>query len=129
MPAPDDEGQEIGSYTIGRQIGVGGFSVVKEAIATDNAKQVHAVKIVRKHATKDELGNERVQSHIEHEINVWKCLSNRYILPLLSVIDTSYATWAFTLLFTGGTLFDAFKKNRQGLPPMMALKYAYQVAS
>jgi serine/threonine protein kinase len=129
MPAPDDEGQEIGSYIIGRQIGVGGFSVVKEAIAIDNAKQVHAVKIVRKHATTDEWGNESLQTHFEHEINVWKCLSNRYILPLLSVVETSYATWAFTLLFTGGTLFDAFKDHRQGLPPMMALKYAYQLAS
>lgn len=127
---PDDEGQEIGSYIIGRQIGVGGFSVVKEAFTVQNGKQVqHAVKIVRKQATKDELGNEVLQSHFEHEIAVWRCLSSRYILPLLSVVDTSYATCAFTLLFTGGTLFDVFKCHRQGLPPAFALKYSYQLAS
>jgi serine/threonine protein kinase len=127
---PDDEGQEIGSYTIGRQIGVGGFSVVKEAFTLKDGKRVqHAVKIVRKHATKDEMGNEVLQSHFEHEINVWKCLSNPYILPLLSVLDTPYATWAFTLLFAGGTLFDLFKVHRQGLPPSLALKYSYQLAS
>ena len=129
-PAPDDEGQEIGSYVIGRQIGVGGFSVVKEAFTIENGKQVqHAVKIVRKHATTDESGNETLQSHFEREVIIWRCLSNRYILPLLSVIETPYATWAFTLLFAGGTLFDVFKNYRQGLPPSLALKYSYQLAS
>lgn len=127
---PDDAGQEIGSYIIGRVLGVGGFSIVKEAVTHENGRQVcHAVKIVRKHAVPDESSNERLQSHFEHEINVWKCVSNPYILPLLDVIDTSYATWAFTLLFAGGTLFDAFKSYRQGLPPQMTLKYSYQLAS
>jgi len=129
-PNPDDEGQEIGSYVIGRQLGVGGFSVVKEAITFEDGKQIkHAVKIVRKRASHDEAGSEAVQIHFEHEITVWKCLSSRYILPLLDVIDTSYATWAFTLLFTGGTLFDLFRSHRQGLPPTLALKYAFQLAS
>src|SRR5579862_2310511 len=90
---------------------------------------LYAVKIVRKVATTDEAVNENVQAHFEHEINVWKCLNNRYILPLLDVIDTSYATWTFTLLFSGGTLFDAFKMYRQGLPPTLALKYSFQLAS
>lgn len=45
------------------------------------------------------------------------------------MIDTSYATWAFTLLFVGGTLFDVFKAHRQGLPPTLALKYSFQLAS
>lgn len=109
---------------------MGGFSVVKEAFTLENGKQkLYAVKIVRKHATSDEVGNENVQSHFEHEINVWKCLENRYILPLLDVIDTTYATWTFTLLFRGGTLFDAFKIYRQGLPPTPALKYSFQLAS
>jgi serine/threonine protein kinase len=129
-PAPDDEGQEIGSYIIGRQIGVGGFSVVKEAFTFENGKEVqHAVKIVRKHAIKEEAGDEVLQSHFEREINIWKCLNHRNVLPLLSVVDTSYATWAFTLLFAGGTLFDVFKNHRQGLPPPLALKYSYQLAS
>jgi hypothetical protein len=127
---PDDEGQEIGSYIIGRVLGVGGFSVVKEAFTYQNGQQVQqAVKIVRKHAIPDETSNERLQSHFEHEINVWKCVSNRYILPLLDVVDTPYATLAFTLLFEGGTLFDAFKSYRQGLPPLMTLKYSFQLAS
>ena len=109
---------------------MGGFSVVKEAFTFENGKQVqHAVKIVRKQASKDESGNEVLQSHFEHEVNVWRCLSNDFILPLLSVHETSYATWAFTLLFGGGTLFDVFKCHRQGLPPSLALKYSYQLAS
>jgi len=111
---------------IGRQIGVGGFSVVKEAFTYEQGKEVqHAVKIVKKNVIKD---NEALQSHFDHEIAVWKCLSNPYILPLLSVIDTDYATWAFTYLFVGGTLHDVFKVHRQGLPPALALKYSYQLA-
>ena len=47
----------------------------------------------------------------------------------MSVIDDSYATWAFTLLFVGGTLHDVFKAHRQGLPPSLALKYSFQLAS
>lgn len=130
MASPDDEGQEIGHYTIGRQLGVGGFSVVKEAFTIENGKQkCYAVKIVRKCATTDDAGNENVQSHFEHEIGVWRCLNSRYILPLLEKVETSYATWAFTLLFSGGTLFDAFKVYRQGLPPAASLKYAFQLAS
>lgn len=86
-----------------------------------------AVKIVRKQLSSSDTDG--LRSHIEHEINVWKCLSNRYILPLLTVIDDSYATWAFTLLFEGGTLLDVFNTYRQGLPPALALKYAYQLAS
>lgn len=129
-PAPDDEGQEIGPYIIGRQIGIGGFSVVKEAFTFQNGERVqHAVKIVRKNVTSDEVGNEKLQSQFDHEVSVWRCLSNPFIMPLFSVIETQYATWAFTELFCGGTLYDALTVHQQGLPPMLALKYAHQLAS
>jgi serine/threonine protein kinase len=130
LPSPDDDGQEIGPYILGRKIGHGGFSIVKEAFTVENGESVvRAVKIVRKRTAHDDLENERLQSHFEHEINVWKCLSDRYVLPLLSVIETPYAFWAFTLLSTGGTLYDALKIHRRGLPPDLALKYSFQLAS
>jgi serine/threonine protein kinase len=102
--------------------------VVKEAFTIENGRRVqHAVKIVRKHAMNE--GNEILQSHFEREVSIWKCLSNRYILPLLSVFENGFAVWAFTLLFQGGTLFDVFKNFRQGLPPSLALKYSFQLGS
>jgi serine/threonine protein kinase len=129
-PAPDEDGQEVGTYTLGRQIGHGGFSIVKEAFTIENGESVvHAVKIVRKRAAEDELENENLQHHFEHEIAVWRCLSNRHILPLLSVIETPYAFWAFTLLVTGGTLYDALKIHRRGLAPYLSLRYSFQLAS
>jgi serine/threonine protein kinase len=87
------------------------------------------VKIVRKNVTSDEMGNEKLQSQFDHELSVWRCLSSPFIMPLFSVIETPYATWAFTELFCGGTLYDALTVHQQGLPPLLALKYAYQLAS
>src|SRR6202022_1317878 len=103
-PSPDEDGQEIGPYVLGPTIGHGGVWIVKEAYTIENGQPVvHAVKIVRKRVAQDDSENEGLQSHFEHEINVWKCLADRHILPLLSVIETPYAFWAFTLLCTGGT--------------------------
>lgn len=104
--------------------------MVKEAFACQNGQRLqHAVKIVRKNVTSDEMGNEKLQSQFEHEVSVWRCLLNPYVMPLFSVIDTPYATWAFTELFCGGTLYDAVTLHQQGLPPLLSLKYAYQLAS
>ena len=48
---PDDEGQMVGTdYVLGKQIGFGGFSVVKEAFKVESPGQTKrlAVKIVKK---------------------------------------------------------------------------------
>jgi serine/threonine protein kinase len=104
--------------------------VVKEAFTLQNGQRLqHAVKIVRKNITSDEMGNEKLQFQFDHEVSVWRCLSNPFVTPLFSVIETPYATWAFTELFCGGTLYDALTVHQQGLPPLLALKYAYQLAS
>ncbi|OCK79635.1 serine/threonine-protein kinase-like protein DCLK1 [Lepidopterella palustris CBS 459.81] len=135
---PDDEGQEIGDhseYIIGKQIGFGGFSVVKEASTIEGGQKiVRAVKIVRKKVTdKQELENEQIQSQFEHEVNVWRYLRHPYILPLLQVYDTEFATYCITKLNVGGTLFDLVratrKKKEKGLPLHIAKRYIYQLAS
>ncbi|KAE9979528.1 hypothetical protein BLS_009734 [Venturia inaequalis] len=141
---PDDEGQEIGDksgWIIGRKIGYGGFSTVKEVstIESKTGKRiVRAVKIVRKNpkAARDEIENERIQAEIEHEVRIWRFLRNRFIVPLIAVYDTPFATFCITRLNIGGTLHSVIRSRRQqykegerGLPAHISKRYTYQLAS
>jgi hypothetical protein len=135
---PDDEGQGIGydgEYIIGKQIGFGGFSVVKEVVTIENGKRVvHAVKIVRKSQNdKSEMENDQIQTQFDHEVEIWRFLRHPYILPLLRVYTTDYATYCITRLNKGGTLFDLVRDTRRnkinGLPAHLVKRYTYQLAS
>ncbi|KAI9793122.1 MAG: hypothetical protein M1816_001020 [Peltula sp. TS41687] len=128
---PDDEGQEVGDYVLGKQVGFGSSSVVREAFGFENGQRVRrAVKIVRKHVNgKTNRENEQLQAEFEHEVSMWRCLSHRFILPLLVVYDTPFATFCFTELHTGGSLFDLVRANRNGLPVHQVKRYAAQLAS
>ncbi|CAA9959749.1 hypothetical protein PTMSG1_03157 [Pyrenophora teres f. maculata] len=137
-PEPDDEGQGIGydsEYIIGKQIGYGGFSIVKEVTSMENGKPVvDAVKIVRKlQQDKSELENEQIQTQFDHEVEIWRFLRHPYILPLLRVYTTDYATFCITKLNKGGTLFDLIRdirrKKMNGLSAHLVKRYAYQLAS
>ncbi|KAJ5574972.1 hypothetical protein N7450_008871 [Penicillium hetheringtonii] len=129
---PDDEGQMVGTdYVLGKQIGFGGFSVVKEAYKVEEYGEPKrlAVKIVKKHVTgRSEKENEDVQAEFDHEVRVWRYLSHPHVLTLDAVYETDFATFCFTKLAIGGTLFDLVRQNRQGLKPHLAKKYAYQLA-
>jgi serine/threonine protein kinase len=135
---PDDEGQGIGyegEYIIGKQIGYGGFSIVKEVTSMNGGKRVvDAVKIVRKQLKdKSETENDQIQTHFDHEVEIWRFLRHPYILPLLRVYTTDFATFCITKLNKGGTLFDLVrdlrKKKKAGLPQHLAKRYSYQLAS
>lgn len=135
---PDDEGQGIGydgEYIIGKQIGWGGFSLVKEVTSIEGGQRiVDAVKIVRKQvAEKSELENDQIQTLFDHEVEIWRFLRHPYILPLLRVYTTDFATFCITKLNKGGTLFDVVRTMRKnqtiGLSSKIAKRYAYQVAS
>ncbi|KAG5292559.1 serine/threonine-protein kinase DCLK1 [Histoplasma ohiense] len=132
-PKPDDEGQVVGTdYVIGKQIGFGGFSTVKEAFKVngDGGPERFAVKIVRKHlAGQSERENDQVQAEFDHEVRIWRYLNHPNILPLEAVYETDYATFCFTKLTTRGTLFDLIRRHRQGLQMNIARNYAYQLAS
>jgi serine/threonine protein kinase len=137
-PQPDDEGQGIGynsEYIIGKQIGFGGFSLVKEVTSIENGKTVvNAVKIVRKLLKdKSEIENDEIQTQFDHEVEIWRFLRHPYILPLLRVYTTDYATFCITKLNKGGTLYDLIRemhKNKlPGLPAHLVKRYAYQLAS
>lgn len=130
-PEPDDEGQMVGSdYVLGKQIGFGGFSVVKEAFKVEDHGQTErfAVKIVKKHlAGKTEMENDQVQAEFDHEVGIWRYLDHPHILPLNVVYVTDAATFCITRMTTGGTLFDHVRRHG-GLKLNEAKKYAYQLA-
>lgn len=130
-PEPDNAGQEVGEYVLGKQVGSGGFSTVKEAYTLEGDERIcRAVKIVRKQLpAKDEIENESIQAEFEHEVGLWRCLGHRNILPLIEVYVTSFATFCFTKMNTGGTLYDLVRANRQGIGRLLARRYAYQLAS
>lgn len=137
-PRPDDEGQEISDskYIIGKQIGYGGFSVVKEVFTfEDGARIKRAVKIVYKEIKDvDDEENEKVQEAFEHEVSIWRYLHHPHLLPLIEVHDTPFATFCITKLNEGGTLFDLVRARRRlpreewALPAGLAKHYLYQLA-
>ena len=129
---PDAEGQQIGEdYVIGKQIGFGGFSAVKEAFTFENNEHVRrAVKIVRKQVLgRDDRENDQLQAEFEHEVSLWRCLDHPNLLRLHAVYDTSFATFCIIPLNSGGTLFDLIRRNRQGLQASLVQRYGYQLAS
>ena len=139
LTEPDDEGQEIGDhskYIIGREIGRGGFSTVKEVFTMEGDARIRrAVKIVRKRVPgASESENEKMQAKFEHEVSVWRYLRHRHILSLLAVYDTPFATFCITRLNQGGTLFDLVRQarkqgGRRGLVAPLATRYCAQLAS
>lgn len=119
-------------YVLGKQIGYGGFSTVKEAFKVEETGGTRrlAVKIVKKHVSgKSERENDQVQAEFDHEVRIWRYLNHPHVLSLEAVYETDYATFCFTKLAIGGTLFDLIRANRSGLDMKLARKYAYQLAS
>ena len=117
-PEPDEDGQtlgDFGEYIIGKQIGYGGFSVIKEIYSLENQRQVmRAVKIVRKHVSnKNDEENEKLQSEFGNEVSIWRLLKHEHILPLVAVFTNTFATFCIMGMSTGGTLFDLVRSSRR----------------
>lgn len=130
-PAVDAEGQTIGDdYVVGKQIGFGGFSTIKEVTQLkDGQHRKLAVKIVRRRIDgKSEPENDQAQAEFEHEVELWRFLDHSNILPLEAVYKLDEATFCFIPLNIGGTLFDLVRSHRNGLPMHVAKSYGYQLA-
>lgn len=133
-PPVDGEGATVGEdYVLGKQIGYGGFSIIREVKHMDpqtGNQRTLAVKIVRKQIDgKSKEDNDTAQSEFEHEVDLWRLLNHKHILSLEAVYDLKEATFCFVPLNTGGTLFDIVSNNRQGLSQDLAANYSYQLAS
>ncbi|CAD0081497.1 unnamed protein product [Aureobasidium vineae] len=138
-PKPDDEGQSIGinnEYVVGRQIGSGGFSVVKEVIGMDDngCRTKRAVKIVRRTvANVSEAENDKAQQAVEYEIGIWRYLNHPNILQLHTSFITDFATFCIMDLVESGSLYDLISELRNngqmGLKPDLAKTYSHQLAA
>ncbi|KAI1296202.1 hypothetical protein EDD11_007498 [Mortierella claussenii] len=109
-PPPDEEGSLVGDYIMGKVIGHGGFSVVREAFLADMSDEdVYnrlrcrvAVKIVRTQTGASD--NDRVQKMLNKEITIWCQISHPNVLPFIAVEKLPTDTFIFCELCSGGHL-------------------------
>jgi len=87
-------------YKIGKQLGEGAFSVVKDGTHKQSGESF-AIKIV----TKAKLTNEDEEA-LKDEIAVLKELKNTHIICLYDVFDESQFYYLVTEKMSGGELFD-----------------------
>ncbi|CAG8483948.1 234_t:CDS:1 [Paraglomus occultum] len=126
-PLPDDEGQQVREYILGKVIGRGGFSTVREAY--DGMDKL-AVKIVKNNPENPD--NDRIQTLLEREVTIWRALDHPNVVKMISVEETDYATFVFAEYCSGGTLLNyikSFDNNRPGIPESMAHEIFKQIAS
>ncbi|KAG0265533.1 hypothetical protein BG011_004561 [Mortierella polycephala] len=104
--APDEEGEQVGDFIMGKAIGHGGFSLVREAFAIhlDGLVAQVAVKIVKTQTGATD--NDRVQRLLDKEITIWSQLNHPNVLPFLAVEKLPTDTFVFCELCAGGNLLD-----------------------
>lgn len=109
--APDAQGARVLDYTLGKVLGRGGFSTVRQAIHVDTG-DVLACKIVRRDDLSDMSGS---LERFEDEIRIWKELPNHpALLPLLEMHRTSYATFLLMPFLPGGSLLEVIRREGHG---------------
>ncbi|GAB5592866.1 hypothetical protein Unana1_07766 [Umbelopsis nana] len=104
-PTYEFDGDEIGDYVLGKTIGHGGFSTVREGFRISDGKKV-AIKVTNKTVEVDERENHRVQMRLEREITIWKSLEHPNIVQYLDALETDYATYVVSEYCPNGTLLD-----------------------
>lgn len=98
----------VQTYTIGKKIGEGNFSIVKECTHRHTNKR-YALKIIQKEKCK---GKEQI---IENEVAILKKVKHPNIVELIAEFDTHTELYLVMELVKGGDLFDAIS---------MATKYS-----
>lgn len=106
--APDAPGAKVLSYTLGKILGRGGFSTVREAIH-EVTGEIFACKIVKRDDLSDRSGS---LERFEEEIVLWQSMPRHpSILPLIEMHRTPYATFMITPHMSGGSLLDVLKRE------------------
>ena len=113
-PEPDAEGLEIAGFVLGRELGRGGFSLIRQA-TNQNTGAVVAVKVVRQPEPNAEHAEHR-RTQLQRETDLWRQLSHEHVLPLFSAHTTFRATYFITQFCPAGTLYDILRKD--GKPTM-----------
>lgn len=107
-PPPDAQGAIVLDYRLGKVLGRGGFSTVREATHTRTG-EVIACKIVKRADLSDESGS---VAAFEDEIKMWKALPHHpSLLPFMDMHRTPYATFLFMPLLPGGSLLEVLRRE------------------
>lgn len=128
--APDEEGEEVGEYVMGKVIGSGAFSTVREAYTLDpkDGSLIRlAVKVIQKD---DKLESQKTEERImalQDEVAVWKQLHHPHLLRFIELIDTDYAEFVFMELCPHGSLLDLLMEKTK-LTESEARVYFLQLA-
>ncbi|KAH8085780.1 kinase-like domain-containing protein, partial [Filobasidium floriforme] len=108
--APDGKGAKILGYTLGKIIGRGGFSTVRQA-THDETGELFSCKIVKRDDLSDTSGS---LENFELELELWKSLPRHpRILPLLETYrdPDGYATYLISPYMAGGSLLDVVRRD------------------
>jgi calcium/calmodulin-dependent protein kinase I len=89
------------NYKLGKELGRGAFSVVREGIRKANNKK-YAIKCISK-----KLIDKKELTLLEREIDIMKKLQHPNIIQLMEVIDTPDTLYLVLENAPGGELFDA----------------------
>ncbi|RUP48685.1 kinase-like domain-containing protein [Jimgerdemannia flammicorona] len=106
-PMCDEEGDEIGEYTLGKIIGYGGFSTVREGLRLDERTgktDKVAIKIVKKNL--DSRGPDAIQYRLEREVAVWRMLDHPNIVRFYDFFEMEFAYFVVSEFCSGGHLLD-----------------------
>ena len=106
--APDSQGARVLDYTLGKQVGRGGFSTVRKAVHIVTG-EVLACKIVKRDDLSDMSGS---VEKFEEEIQIWANLPRHAaFLPLVDMYRTPFATFLFMPYLPGGSLLDVLQRE------------------
>ncbi len=113
--------RRMGKYELGRVLGTGSFSKVRECIDT-TTKEIFAVKII----DKSQLAKEHLEEQLKREISILKQLRHRFVVSMKEVLQTTRHIYIVLELITGGELFDKIVQSER-LPEDIARKYFQQL--
>ncbi|KAJ9442673.1 CBL-interacting serine/threonine-protein kinase 23 [Diplonema papillatum] len=115
--------KRIGKYELGKTLGSGTFSKVKEGTDVETGKK-YAVKIV----DKQQLTTGQMEQQLKREIAIMKLLSHRNVLKMVDVLQTAKNIYLILDLLTGGDLFDKLDSAKR-FKEDEARKYFQQLIS
>eukprot|EP01063_Lacrimia_lanifica_P019531 TRINITY_DN2690_c0_g1_i1.p1 TRINITY_DN2690_c0_g1~~TRINITY_DN2690_c0_g1_i1.p1 ORF type:complete len:296 (+),score=121.28 TRINITY_DN2690_c0_g1_i1:122-1009(+) len=114
--------KRIGKYELGRKLGSGTFSTVKEATDIENGAK-YAVKIVDKASLKGHM-----EQQLRREIAIMKLLNHANVVRMNDVLQTGKNIYLILDLLTGGDLFDKLDEAKHFAEPV-AVRYLQQLVS
>jgi 5'-AMP-activated protein kinase catalytic alpha subunit len=113
----------LGSYKIGKTLGIGAFGKVKLGIHIITGQKV-AVKIL----SKNKIKHLEMAEKVKREINILKLCTHPHIIRLYEVIDTPSDIFVIMEYVPEGELFD-YIVSRGRLPADEARQFFHQIVS